>query len=68
MTKRNPITMAEPSREAMRNLGRDALASKFRGVALQCALRYGLTADDINEVACQIAQGIEAYNDDQDAA
>jgi len=68
MTNTESILLAEQSRENLRQIGRDALASKFRGAALQCTLKYGLTVDDINEVACQIAQEIDAYNDSQDAA
>jgi hypothetical protein len=58
------INMAEPSREKLRQLGRDALASKFRSAALQCTLKFSLNADDINEVACEIAREIEAYTDE----
>lgn len=62
------VPMAEPGRENLRQLGRDALASKFRGAALQCTLKFSLNADDINEVACEIAREIESYTDEQDAA
>lgn len=62
------IPMAEPSREVLRKIGRDALASKFRGAALGCTLKFGLTADDIGEIACQIAREIDAYMDEREAA
>ena len=68
MKLRKDIPMAEPFRENLRYLGREALVSAFRKEALRCTHKYGLTAEDINDVACQVAQEIDAYTDEQEAA
>lgn len=52
----------------LRVLGTDALAHAFRAAALRCTLKYGLTAEDIEDAATTIAREIDAYNDEQDAA
>ena len=65
----NPIKLSEPSRENLRQIGRDALISAFRKESLRCTHRYGLTADDINDAACTVAHEIDTYQaEDKDAA
>ena len=65
----NDIPMAEPSRENLRIVGRDALKNEFRAVALKCTLKFQLNNDDINEAACTIAKEVVSYQEEtEDAA
>jgi hypothetical protein len=60
--------MAEPSRENLRQIGREALASQFRGAALKCVLKFQLTSADIESVAGDIMREVDAYMSQNDAA
>ena len=61
-------TTTRKNSEILRTIGKDALAHAFRAAALRCVLKYGLTADDIEDAATTIAREIDAYSDEQDAA
>jgi hypothetical protein len=59
----------EKKKTAKRTLGTDALAHAFRSAALRCTLKYGLTAEDIEEAAGTVMRECDSYqNEDQDAA
>jgi hypothetical protein len=67
--KKQPIVkLAEPSRESLLQIGREALASLFRGAALKCVLKFQLTNEDIESVAGDIMREVDAYMSENDAA